>query len=59
MNMRKKAAEYRRNARLNPDTDKQMGAGGDASALSDERAVARPQATIYAKKPIRMIIIKA
>ena len=59
MDVLKKAAESRRNARLNPDADEEVEAEGDAGASRDERAVARPQPTVYEEKPIQMIIIKA
>ena len=50
MDLRKKEAESRSNARLNPDADEEVGAKGNAGVLRDERAVARPQPTIYEEK---------
>ena len=59
MDLLKKASEARRNARLNPDADEEVEAEDDAGGLRDERAIARPQPTVYQEKPIRMIMIKA
>ena len=61
MDVLKKAAESRRNARLNFDAEKEEdgdGAeGASGSGSRDERAVARPQPTVHEEKPIRMIFI--
>ena len=57
MDVLKKAAESRRNARLNPDAEGEEEAAGDGDALRDERAVARPQPTIQQEKPVRIIFI--
>src|ERR1700733_6275795 len=46
MDVLKKAAESRRNARLNPDAEGEEEAAGDGDASRDERAVARPQPTV-------------
>ena len=61
MDVLKKAAESRRNARLNSDAEEEEdgdGAeGASGSGARDERAVARPQPTVHEEKPIRMIFI--
>ena len=61
MDVLKKAAESRRNARLNSDAEEEEdgdGAeGASGSGSRDERAVARPQPTVHEEKPIRMIFI--
>ena len=53
----KKAAESRRNNRLNPDTAEEEEGEGDDQASRDETAIARPQPTIHEEKPIRIIFI--
>ena len=57
MDVLKKAAESRRNARLNPDTEGEEEAAGDGDASRDEWAVARPQPTVHEEKPVRIIFI--
>lgn len=57
MDVLKKAAESRRNARLNPDAEGEEEAAGDGDASRDERAVARPQPTVHEEKPVRIIFI--
>ena len=56
MDVLKKAAESRRNVRLNSDAEKEEddnGAeGASGSGSRDERAVARPQPTVHEKNPI-------
>ena len=57
MDLLKKTAKSRRNARLNPDTMEEEEGEGDDGASRDERAVARPQPTIHEEKPVRIIFI--
>ena len=57
MDVLKKAAESRRNARLNPDAEGQEEAASDGDASRDERAVVRPQLTVHEEKPVRIIFI--
>ena len=57
MDVLKKAAESRRNARLNPDAAEEEEGEGDDGASRDERAVARPQPTVHEEKPVRIIFI--
>ena len=57
MDVLKKAAESRRNARLNPDTEGEEEAAGEGDASRDERAVACPQPTVHEEKPVRIISI--
>ena len=52
-----KAAESRRNARLNSDAEGEEEAAGDGDGSRDERAVARPQPTVHEEKPVRIIFI--
>ena len=61
MDVLKKAAESRRNARLNSDAEEEEDGdgteGASGSGLKDERAVARPQPTVHEEKPSRIIFI--
>ena len=59
MDVLKKAAKSRRNARLNPYAEEEVEAAGDPGASRDERAIARPEPTVYEEKPIQIIFIKA
>ena len=56
----KKAAESRRNARLNSDDEQEEDAEGadNASGSRAERAVARPQPIAHEEKPVRIIFIE-
>ena len=57
MDVLKKAAKSRRNARLNPDAEGEEEAGGNGDSSRDETAVARPQRTVHDEKPVRIIFI--
>ena len=56
MDVLKKAAESRRNARLNSDAEEEEDGDGaedvSGSGLRDETAVARPQPTVHEEKTI-------
>ena len=53
----KKAAESRRNARLNLNAEGEEEAAGDDDASRDKRAVDRPQSTFHEEKPVRIVFI--
>ena len=57
MDVLKKAAKTRRNARLNPDANGEEESASDSDALREERAVTRPQPTVHKEKPVRIIVI--
>ena len=57
MDVLKKTAESRRNARLNRDAEREEIAAGDDDASRDKRAVARSQPTVHKEKPVRIIFI--
>lgn len=55
----KKAAESRRNARMNSDNEQEEEAGGAGSGSgSGSRDVARPQLTVHEERPVRIIFIE-
>ena len=53
MDVLKKAAESRRNARLNPDADEEVEAEGDAGASRDERALLVPNRRFTRRNPFK------
>ena len=57
MDVLKKPAESRMNARLSPDTEKEEGADGDGDISRDERAVACLKLSIHEEKPVRIIFL--
>ena len=59
MEVLKRAAESRRNARLNPDAEGEEEAAGDSDVSRDERAVVRSQLTVHEEKPVRKIFISS
>ena len=52
MDVVKKAAEFCRNARLDPNAEGEEEAAGDSDISRDKRAVAGPQPTVHEEKPV-------